>query len=278
LTGLTAGAIDREGSLSVIVSVGEFITHFRSELAMVPKLVVRLTPAGELDGSFGGGDGVVAETGLGALGDLAQDQNNALLVSGLPENHKKGELPSEALIRLAPDGSIDQSFGRMGAPAPLFAPPFSDLAVDPLGRIVALGRRGVMRLRPSGKRDRLFGNRGTVAMRLPGESSLSSLAVEPSSRILLAGTQVIRNGSTSGPRVNRYRRSFTVIRLSSRGRPDRRFGHGGWVSTRFGTGSSAIGEDAFVDSSGRLVVGGSLARPDLAPTGGIALARYLGGG
>lgn len=277
LTRLTTGAIDPNGDLLAIVSVGELVTHFRSELAMVPKLVVRLTSAGELDPSFGGGDGVVSETGLRTLGDLAQDRDGALLVSGLPGDGDPG-LPSEALVRLAPDGSVDRSFGHRGAPSPLPAPPLSGLAVDPSGRIVALAGRGLIRLTPSGKRDRHFGYRGGATVRLPGESSLSSLAVEPSGGILLAGTQAIRNGSESGPRIDRYQRSFTVIRLNSHGRPDRRFGHGGWVSTAFGAGSSAVGEDAFIDAGGRLVLGGSVVRPDLAPTSGIALARYLGGG
>jgi uncharacterized delta-60 repeat protein len=277
LTRLTTGALDRNGNLLAIVSVGEIVPRFRSELEMVPRLVVRLTSTGAPDPSFGGGDGVVSDTGLGPLGDLAQGQDDALLVSGLQLNREDG-LASEALIRLAPDGGVDPSFGRTGAPVPLFAPPLSDLALDPFGRIVALAGRGLIRLTPGGRRDRLFGYRGTASVRLPGQSSLSSLALEPAGGILLAGTQVIRKGSKSGPRIDRYRRSFTVVRLNSKGRPDRRFGHGGWVSTRFGRGSNALGQDAFIDANNRLVVAGLVSGPDLSPPGGIALVRYNLGG
>lgn len=265
LTHLTTGTIDRNGNLVAIASVGEIFTGFRSEVRMVSRLVVRLTPTGELDPSFGGGDGVVSEASLGTLSNLALDPNDALLVGGLQLN------------RLAPDGSVDQSFGRGGAPYPRFAS-LSGLAVDPFGRIVALIGRRLARFAPSGKLDRQFGERGSARVSLPGESSLTSLAVESSGRILLAGTQAIREGgSKARPRAN-YRRSFTVVRLSSHGDPDRRFGHHGWISTRFGTDSSALGQDAFIDPTDRLVVAGTVARPNSSPTDGIALTRYLLGG
>ena len=44
--------------------------------------------------------------------------------------------------------------------------------------------------------------------------------------------------------------------------------------TRFGRRSGVFGQESFLDAAGRLVVGGPIARPDLAPIGGIALARY----
>jgi uncharacterized delta-60 repeat protein len=272
LTRLTTGAVDRNGDLVAMVSVGEIVTHFHSELAMVSRLVVRLTPTGQLDPSFGGGDGVVSETGLGGLGTLALDRDGALLVSGLQGNPEGG--PSrEALVRLTSDGSVDGLFGHMGASSPLLAPPLSGLAVDPLDRIVALAGRGLALLTHSGELDRRFGFRGGAWVRFPGESSLSSLAVEPSGRILLAGTQAIRlRGSKARP--YRYRRSFAVVRLDLHGRPDRRFGNGGAVATRFGKGSGVLGQDAFIDANNQLVVAGPVSRPDLAPTGGIALARY----
>jgi len=272
LTRLTIGAVDRTGDLLAIVSEGEIVTHIRSELAMTPKLIVRLTSAGELDPSFGGGDGVASETGLAALGDLVQDRDGALLVSGLLGG-REGEAPGEALVRLTPDGSIDKSFGRVGTSSSLLVGPLSGLAIDRFDRIVALGGRGLVRLTHSGEPDRRFGLHGRASVRLPGESSVTSLAVEPSGHILLAGTQAIQVGESKTPPYQ-YRRSFTVIRLNSHGKPDRRFGHRGWASTRFGKDSSAASEDAFIDADNQLVVAGTVARPDLAPTGGIALARY----
>jgi hypothetical protein len=73
-------------------------------------------------------------------------------------------------------------------------------------------------------------------------------------------------------------RSFTVVRLDQNGDLDRSFGHSGRVRTDFGAEASAFGQEAFVDREGRLVVGGPLISPSLAPNGGIALARYELGG
>lgn len=263
LTSLTTGVIDRHGDLIAIASVGIMSRGFRSGVTMVSRLIVRLTSTGELDPSFGDGDGIVSEPSLGTPGNLALGPDDALLVGKLNVN------------RLAPDGSVDRSFGRADAQSPLFAP-LVDLAVDPFGRIVALTGRRLVRLAPNGNLDRRFGDRGGARVSLPGKSSLASLAVESSGRILLAGTQAIREGGAKvRPTTNLYRRSFTVVRLSSHGDPDRRFGHRGWVSTRFGAGSNALGQDSFIDASNQLVLAGPVTQPELAPAGGIALTRYL---
>jgi uncharacterized delta-60 repeat protein len=272
-TSTEAVTADSEGRLTLIGSVGEYVTHFRSVFEMVPRLVVKLTAAGQLDPSFGNG-GVGSETDLAALSALAPYGRDELLLSG-PRDGRGEAPPSEVLGRLGADGEVDRSFGHNGFSSNLFVPPLSDIAVDRFGRILTLGGRGVLRLTPQGIRDRRFGYRGGTTVRLPGSSTLSSVAIEPAGRILLAGTQAIPpHGGKADGRTYLYRRSFTVVALSRHGNLDRRFGHRGWVATRFGRRSRAEGEEAFVDRRGRLVIGGTVARPDLAPTGGIALARY----
>jgi len=264
--------VGSEGKVTLIGGVGRYTTGIRSEFRMSPRLIVRLTPDGRLDPSFGG-DGVISETGLDALSAVVP-YGGKLLAGGRSASRPK--VPwREALTRLTRDGSIDNSFGHDGC-FPLFAPPLNGVAVDRFRRIVAVGSRRVLRLTPRGTRDRRFGRRGGTTVWLPGKSDLSEVSIERSSgRILLAGTQAIAKRQPETPiRERRYRRSFTVIGLNTHGRPDRRFGRRGWVATRFGKRSSALADDAFIDSSGRLVVTGTVARPDLAPTGGIALARY----
>lgn len=272
----SAGAVvaGSDGRLALIGSVGEYVTHVRSVFEMVPRLVVRLTGGGEPDPSFGDG-GIRTEVDLAGLSALAPYGRDELLLSG-PQDSGDGETPpSEILRRLLPDGRVDRHFGREGLSPDLFVPPLSDIAVDGFGKILALGGRGVLRLTREGTLDRQFGYRGRATVRLPGASALSSMAIGPSGRILLAGTQAIPpHGDEANVRAYLYRRSFTVVALNRRGSLDRRFGHGGWVATRFGRRSRAAGDEAFVDSRGRLVVGGAVARPDLAPTGGIALVRY----
>ena len=258
--------------MTLIGGLGGYVTGIRSEYRMAPLLVARLTAGGHLDTSVGDG-GVVRETGLDGMSAIAPD-GDELLLSGWRATGTR-EPWSEALTRLNSDGSTDRSFGHDGRSADLFAPPLTDLAADGRGRIVVLGGRGVLRLTRRGTRDRRFGHRGGTTVKLPGESNLSAVSIESSGRILLAGTQAIakRQPETS-IRERKYRRSFTVIGLNAHGQPDRRFGHDGWVATRFGNRSSALADEAFIDRSGRLVVAGTVARPDLAPTGGVALARY----
>lgn len=265
--------VDPEGSLTLIGGLGGYTTGIRSEYRMVPRLVARLTAGGRLDTSFGDG-GVIGETGLDGMSAIAP-YGDELLLSGRRMTDTRAPW-SEALTRLHPDGSTDRSFGRDGRSAGLFAPPLTDLAVDRLGRTAVLGGRSVLRLTRRGTRDRHFGYRGGVTVRLPGASKLSSLAVHGSGDMLLTGTQAVRKlrRSKGLAKDHDYRRSFTVIALDPRGKPDRRFGRGGWLATRFGRRSSALASEAFIDRSGLLVVGGTVATPDLAPTGGIALARY----
>ena len=264
---------DSAGNVTLIGGLGGYTTGIRSEYRMTPRLVARLTAGGHLDTSFGDG-GVIGKTGLDGMSAIAP-YGDELLLSGWRMTGTR-EPWSEALTRLNSDGSIDRSFGHDGRSADLFAPPLADLAVDRFGRTVVLGGRGVLRLTRRGTRDRHFGYRGGATVRLPGESKLSSLAVQDSGNVLLAGTQAIRKQRRSEglAKDHEYRRSFTVIALDPRGKPDRHFGRGGWVATRFGRRSSALASEAFIDRSGRLVVGGTVARPDVAPTGGIAIARY----
>lgn len=256
----------------MIGSVGDYVGEIRPSFQMISRLLVQLTPDGRLDASFGK-DGVVSQVGLDALSAVVA-HGGELLVSGRHASGRR-ELPTEAVVRLRPDGSLDRSFGHSGRSPNLFVPPLSGIAVDHFGRSVVLGGRGVLRLTRHGLRDRRFGLRGNATVRLPGDSTLNAVAIQRSGRILLAGTQVIaKQRSETTIRSHRYRRSFTVIGLNGHGRPDRRFGHHAWVATRFGRHSSAQAAGAFIDRSGCLVIGGTIARPDLAPTGGVALTRY----
>jgi uncharacterized delta-60 repeat protein len=279
---LVNGTLDDDGNLIAIVestmltgpcSGGRYPTTSS-------RVIVRLTPTGGLDPRFDG-DGVKTDAGFADIFEVANSPGGRPLLGGEKDNpcdERSGYTRADvvgALQRLQPDGSADPSFGRRGLSS-LPSPP-SRLAFDRSGRVVVLGIDGfggwLLRLTPRGALDRSFGYRGGVAPKLPGESSLSAIVVEPSGRVCLAGTQALpRRGSKRG--APDYRRSLTVIRLRPSGKPDRGFGVGGWVATRFGKHSRALGQEAFIDSNGRLVVGGPIARPDLAPTGGIALARY----
>lgn len=272
LTSLRSGAIDGDGDLLAIGTVGEFpCSKGHSELAMRSKLIVRLTPEGALDPSFGDGDGVQTFAAIDEIGMLAVGRYGEIAVAG-SRTDNCAETTTFGAGRLRPDGSVDSGFRKSGLRALPESP--EAVALDRFGRMVVLfaGWR-VQRLTPNGALDRRFGHEGRTALRLPVGTDPSALVIEPSGRILLTGTRLgpRRRGL---PGRGRYGRSFTVVRLNPQGHLDRRFGHRGWVTTRFGKRSGVRGEEAFTDAENRLVIGGPIARPDLAPTGGIALARY----
>jgi uncharacterized delta-60 repeat protein len=268
LTEVAQGWVRRDGSLVLLADVGAFVPSIgHGYFATFGRLIARLTPSGDFDPSFGGGDGTASETGLADIDDLAPGSGETLLALGLTT--KSGY----ALMRLRHDGTTDVGFGRRGRRPLSLGPPITGLSLDRRGRTIAAAGGSVLRLWPSGKADLKFGYRGRTAVRLPGESRLNSMMVEPSGRILLVGTQSIPKPSAASGSGD-YQQSFTVIRLNQSGRPDRAFGHRGWIVTRFGNGSNAAAGEGFIDSQGRLVVGGGVSGANFEP-GAIALARYL---
>lgn len=268
LTSLTMGQVEPDGSLTAIGSVGDLpCAHGHTSLTLRPKLIVRLTPRGEFDASFGQGTGVQAISALQVIASAALNRSDEIFVAG-PRRHVCGKATTYGLQHLGIDGTGDARFGPDGmraAPANVLA-----IAADRFGRIVLLFEGGpVLRLAPGGTRDRRFSRRQP---RLPAGTFPKALVLESSADIVLTGARVGRpRPGTLSPRIPR---AFSVVRLTRRGHRDRHFGHGGWVETRFGKRSRVDSQEAFIDASGRLVLAGPIARPDLAPTGGIALARY----
>lgn len=273
LTRASQGVVDREGRLTLLGSVSENVPSKvgHSFFATFSRLLVRLAPDGELDASFGSGG--VSQTGLGEIKRLALGRDEAPLVLG-PGRPHGDRPPHEVLMQLRPDGGIDPEFGHNGG-SPTVAdgtPGELALALDSHGDTVVLAGKSVERFTPEGVPDWRFGYRGSAAVTLPGGSGLSSIALESSGDILLAGTQAMGRRTSGGQRAQH--RSFMVVTLNSHGKADLSFGRRGRVATGFGRSARAFGQEAFIDAEGRLVVGGPIARPDLGPTGGIALARY----
>jgi uncharacterized delta-60 repeat protein len=99
--------------------------------------VVRFTPSGVLDESFGSG-GVVLGSDEGLITDLLVDHAGRYLATGYSDELSP---TSNVLIRYLPDGSLDPAFGGgFGfAAVPFFA---DDVAVDKDQRIVVSGVGG----------------------------------------------------------------------------------------------------------------------------------------
>lgn len=288
---LGPGAVDATGRVIVIVGIQQAGPAYlsKSPLKRVDSWIMRLGLDGELDPSFGGGDGIAELSGIEQVADMALDPSGRIvLAASVPVSRK--ESPLTVFFRHAENGALDPTYGTKLRIRGIRGP--QEIALDRRGRLVAMGepesvgKKGRIespfwRLTPSGKPDRGFGRRGRAAASLPEAKygyepqGLRSFALDRRGRILTAGTfgVVVKK---KGPIYKRTRGRFTAVRLTTSGKPDRRFGKRGWVITRFGRRSDAIAKAAMVDARGRLVVAGTATRPDLEPTGGFALARYLG--
>lgn len=185
--------------------------------------------------------------------------------------------PSSALA----GGSLDPSFGTNGIVTTSFGPSTDDaaddLAIDGNGRIVVAGRSdgqiAVARYLQTGILDLSFGGGDGVATTNFGrlEDYFGALAVDSSDRIVVVATT---SGDTSCTDCD-----IALARFDSTGELDLGFGGGdGKVVTDMGTGLSNSGSDIAVDSSGRIVVAGTVRRQDPPDFSDMALVRYTEAG
>lgn len=258
----------------------------------VTDTLVRLTAAGSLDPRFGGGDGVAADllNRNRIYSDFCISSQDRPVVAShrftLYSEYAGADWSEPTspgigwLTRLRDDGSVDRGFGvdgsrfvrggsgplgcdRSGGIAMLQTPP------------VATPRRAVLRriarISPEGQIERGFGAGGRAVVKLPKGSELTAVVPGGRERVLLIGTLNQRKRGQTATRT-----SFTVIRLLASGKPDRRFGRGGWTRTGFGRGAAVHADGGVVDGLGRLLVVGNGKAPWLQPGGAILAGYRLG--
>lgn len=230
--------------------------------------LVRLNPDGTPDSAFGH-RGRVTVHPLGqeeeaSVHDLAVGPGGRVLVV-------TDEVGGIAIHRLRHDGTVDQSFGRLGqiliaeqrrGPfryAGIHAVP--KVAVTQAGKIVVAGEHlirkpghlvryatAAMRFDADGRVDRAFGANGRVLFDLGRDSFTSSFVLRPNGSMVLAG-HAFRGG-----------RSFlTFASLRSDGTLDGRFGHHGLAQIGFAAGSTVVGtglalQDGFAVAVGNLLM------------------------
>jgi uncharacterized delta-60 repeat protein len=267
----TVGTVDSQDRPTLIGGVEEIIgTCGHSAFGRLDRLIARLKPGGELDPTFGRGDGIsfLPDT-RERVSDIALDRGGDLILAATPGEESCDGAPDLTLIRMHANGVLDPTFGTAGMHRyPERGSP-GDLVVDRFKRILVMGDR-LLRLTASGNLDRSFGQAGEVALDFPGngQSGAGLAAIDSHDRPLLVGTFAERPSK-------RVRTSLMVSRLLTSGKLDRSFGRGGLIVTPFGRRSNVSGRDALIDRKGRLVVAGVVTRPSLEPTAGFALARYL---
>ncbi|HEY4779848.1 MAG TPA: hypothetical protein VIH47_09675 [Solirubrobacterales bacterium] len=248
--------------------------------------VTRLTESGAVDPSFG----FHLVEGLARVGQIEPRPGGFLaLASGGPLCSGE-EGPSSVMIGIDPNGNVDSGFGSFGFRTLDFAFPPA-MAVTPTGKIllmdnepykISIGKgkkkhrvrvQTIEQLLPSGAADPSFRRIGRVNVFLPKHGSLSTLAVDSSGRIVVAGRLTKR--ISKSPK-NKLRRSlFLVSRLNADGSTDRTFGNHGSLTTAFGGPTDSFATEALT-AGGRILVGGGISGPKFGSGGGYAIARYLG--
>ncbi len=239
--------------------------------------VARYNSNGSLDSSFGAG-GKVTGGGTEATSILIQPDNK-ILVGG----HTNGSGPpfniDFDLVRLNPDGTLDDTFGSggkvttdfFGGEDRIFA-----LALQPDGLIVAAGAANrfaltadfaIARYKPNGKLDKSFGTDGklTTNFNLDNEEALA-VALQSDGKIIAAGRTHVVNASYDS----------AISRYNSDGTLDSTFGAGGKVTTDF-SGGFDIATGVAVQPNGKIIVSG-WAQNGANGRSDFGLARYNSNG
>jgi uncharacterized delta-60 repeat protein len=190
--------------------------------------IARYGRDGHLVRGFGsGGKALIEGDGLGGAHAVALAPDGRIVAAGTT---LEGAGPKAfALVEVGRNGAPVRGFGKDGTVIDQLRAgtggrsEAAAVAVQPNGRIVvaglAQGCKGgglcftVARYLPSGARDRSFADDGVL--RLGGmKSSAKAIALAPGGKIVVAGGDYGH---------------FVVVRLTSRGRLDRSFGHGGII-------------------------------------------------
>lgn len=229
-------------------------------------MVVRYSPQGELDPSFGVG-GMVTTNFQGESYDepyavVLQPDGRILLGGTSNTGGGAGRIfgaDNLALARYLPNGLIDSSFGEGGVvvvDAGSMQESIRALALDPDGAIVAAGRtsgekRGdllVARFLSNGAVDPSFGAS-------PAGLSINDLgtAEEGLTSVVLTPDGAIVAGGVVAPRPNG---DLAVVRYDHRGQLDRTFGQNGLATADFGERDDRVRAVA-LQPDGKVVAVGS---------------------
>lgn len=198
-------------------------------------VVVKLTPAGALDATFGQGGYSFFYTGfsgpLGKATDLALNADGTILVGGrVGDNQTYNRF---YVARLLANGTLDPTFGtHAGMTVVDFGTVLADgrrLAVQPNGKILQVGGillkatdvnpadGGAVRLNQNGTLDKTFNSTGVL--RMTGAGGAYGVAVQNNEKILI----------TSAPYIDPAKTLIEarVIRLTPTGQSDTTFGKAG---------------------------------------------------
>lgn len=243
--------------------------------------VARFNQDGSPDPTFGAGGLVTTDFGSSDdASSVSLQEDSRIVVAG------QTDLRDFALARYNPNGSLDNSFDGDGKVTINFSyvDRASDVAIQADSKIIVVGSTvppvgdwdfALARLNPDGSLDTRgldphmdapFGTGGTVTTDFAGGGDeATSLAIEPSGKILVAGLATPAPGQEGG--------DFGLARYHIDGSLDPSFGSGGKVTTRFSAGEDWPRGVVF-QRDGRIVLAGNSGNTGPGSFD-FALARYL---
>lgn len=237
--------------------------------------MIRYTPDGALDVSFGTNGKVLTDIGANTTdyGKSIELQSDGKIVFAGTSNN--GTSTDIVLVRYTLNGVIDTSFGTNGKVITDVVTNTTDqvtsLQIHSSGKILVGGYVSsfnndflIMQYNNSGALDTSFGLNGKVITDLNSNSKdiVYDLKIQPSGKILVAGSTTI--GATS---------DFALVRYLATGDLDTIFGTTGIITTDVGTGSSDVVTTAQIQSNEKIVLAG-YSDSNLGGHYDFALARY----
>ena len=221
-------------------------------------LLMRLTPAGQVDPSFGSNGRAPMPAGFAMLNlrSLSIAATGEILVAGY--GRQGAATRNEAVVlRFNADGTPDRGFAAAGTyvySEPGRIEEFHSVAPAPDGGVIAVGNDYagsesaglVVKLGPAGLADPGFNGNGVLKLHVAGSPStmLRGIAVAGGGKFVVAGIQL-------GPQDFQC----ALVRLLPNGMPDTGFGSNG-VSTAWDQ-ERCIVNDVIVDPDDKIIVAGN---------------------
>jgi uncharacterized delta-60 repeat protein len=276
-----AVAIQSDGR---IVAVGESV-QFVSGYDFA---AMRFKANGQLDASFSG-DGKRAVSFFSNLssGDKARavaiQPDGKIVMAGFA--NKSGTDDDFAIVRLKPDGSLDDSFSGDGRRLLAFnegagSDGANAVAIQPDGRIVLAGfstegssgaEFAIARLKSNGQLDDSFSGDGKRLQGFnngPGDDFASAIAIQPDGRLVIVGR------SDQGTGID-----FGIARFKPNGQPDDSFSGDGKQLQSFTNGpDDNAADDVAMQENGRIVVAGYSDQGFPGSAHDFAIARFMPSG
>jgi uncharacterized delta-60 repeat protein len=228
--------------------------------------LVRLLPDGSLDLSFGSGGRVITPPTGVITWALALQPDGKIVVAG--QAQWSGFGTRAILRRYEADGSVDRTFGRRGrVTIPHVWGGFSDLAIEPDGRLVAAGvsmdsHLFIARFDADGSLDPTFAGDGKRITRVGSENGAPTIVgLTPGGSVVVA---VAVEGASR----------FGLVRYTPAGQRDRSF-RGGGTAILDSPGILPFG--ATFQADGKIVITSFDITP-ISHAGKFALHRFLSSG